>query len=113
MRLTKTVLYTGLLVLSVALLSLQADHGQPWNKKMQTIPGKIECEFYDRGGEGIAYHDSDSINNGSGKLNPINGDPLNEFRMGEGVDISYTKANGIDNNPYNKTEPALNQLYVG
>ena len=33
--------------------------------------------------------------------------------MKEGVDISYTKSGGIDNNPFNKTEPVINQLYVG
>jgi len=81
--------------------------------KKQTIPGKIECEFYDRGGEAIAYHDSDAINNGSGKLNPANGTYLNEFRMHEGVDISYTKENNVDNNPFNRVMPAMEQLYVG
>lgn len=84
---------------------------QPW--KLQTIPGKIECEFYDKDGEGISYHDSDMINNGSGKLNPANGSYLNEFRMHEGVDISYTKSNNIDNNPYSKVPPLMDQLYVG
>ena len=84
---------------------------KPW--QTQTIPGKIECEWYDKGGEGIAYHDADSINNGSGKLNPINGNPLNEFRIHEGVDISYTKRSGIDDNPYGKVNPVMNQLYVG
>jgi len=85
--------------------------GLPW--KTQVIPGKIECGFYDRGGEGIAYHDADSINNGSGKLNPANGSYLNEFRMHEGVDLSYTKSNNIDNNPFSKTMPLMDQLYVG
>jgi hypothetical protein len=85
--------------------------GKLWT--VQTIPGRIECEAYDRGGEGIAYHDSDSINNGSGKLNPVNDNPLNAYRMNEGPDISYTKSGNIDNNPYNKSEPVLNQLYVG
>ena len=86
---------------------------KPWKQKAQQIPGRIECEFYDLGGEGVAYHDSDSINNGSGKLNPANGDFLNEFRMKEGVDISFTKSRNIDNHPFNKVEPQLNQLYVG
>jgi Carbohydrate binding module (family 6) len=81
--------------------------------KRQEIPGRIECEYYDQGGEGIAYHDTDSINQGSGKLNPANGSFLHEFRMKEGVDISYTKTGGIDNNPYNKVNPDSNQLYVG
>jgi hypothetical protein len=81
--------------------------------QVQSIPGKIECELYDTGGELVAYHDSDSINNGSGKLNPANGNFLNEFRMKEGVDISYTKSGAIDNNPFNRSEPIMNQLYVG
>ncbi len=87
--------------------------GKPWQNKPQQIPGKVECEFYDLGGEGVAYHDSDSINNGSGKLNPANGNYLNEFRMKEGVDISYTKSHDIDNNPYSKVFPKMDQLYVG
>src|ERR1700761_6341600 len=87
--------------------------GKPWQNKAQQIPGRMECEYYDEGGEGIAYHDSDSINNGSGKLNPANGSYLNEFRMKEGVDISYTKTGDIDNNHYNKVPRDMNQFYVG
>jgi Carbohydrate binding module (family 6) len=89
------------------------ENGNPWQNKMQQIPGRIECELYDEGGEGVAYHDADSINNGSGKLNPANGNFLNEFRMHEGVDISYTKDNNVDNNTYNKVMPQVNQLYLG
>jgi len=51
----------------------------------QIIPGKLQCEYYDSGGEGIAYHDSDSINSGSGRLNPSDGTYLNEFRIKEAV----------------------------
>ena len=89
--------------------------GRAWNDTIQQIPGKIQCEFYDLGGEGVAYHDSDSINNGSGMLNPSDGQFLNEFRKGEGVDISYTKFRNppIDNNSFNVVEPIMNQLYVG
>ena len=86
--------------------------GKPFNDKKQHIPGRMECEYFDVGGEGVAYHDTDSLNNGSGKLNPANGNFLNEFRMKEGVDISYTKTREIDNNPY-KTIPDSNQLYIG
>ncbi len=85
--------------------------GEPW--KTQEIPGKIECALYDKGGEGIAYHDSDSINSGSGKLNPVNGNFLNEFRMKESADISYTKSGGIDDNPFNKFKPVSGQFYLG
>lgn len=86
---------------------------RPWQGKPQHIPGRVQCEFYDEGGEGVAYHDTDSVNHGSGQLNPVNGTLLNEFRMKEGVDISYTKSGNIDNNPYNFVTPAIGQLYVG
>ena len=80
------------------------------------IPGKILCAYYDLGGEGVAYHDTDAKNNGSGALNPADGSYLNEFRMGEGVDTSYTKFDRktqIDDNPYNKVVPPADLLYVG
>src|SRR6202035_4705204 len=57
----------------------------------QRIPGRVECAAYDVGGEGVAYHDSDPVNHGSGQLNPADGTYLNEFRMHDGVDTSYTK----------------------
>jgi hypothetical protein len=38
---------------------------------------------------------------------------LNEFRINEPVDISYTKPNGTDDNPFNFVEPVMHQLYVG
>lgn len=84
-----------------------------YTKGIQTIPGKIQCEYYDLGGEGIAFHDSDSINSGSGNLNPLNGSAFNEFRMNESVDISYTKSGGVDDNPFNLVKPEMNKLYVG
>jgi hypothetical protein len=80
----------------------------------QKIPGRVECAYYDRGGEGAAYHDADAKNNGSGSLNPADGSYLNQFRMNEGVDISYTKFHDqIDNNPFDVVQPLENQLYVG
>jgi hypothetical protein len=80
----------------------------------QQVPGVVHCAYYDRGGEGIAYHDSDAKNNGSGALNPADGSYLNEFRKDEGVDISYTKTqNDTDTSPYNKVQPDANLLYVG
>jgi hypothetical protein len=82
----------------------------------QKIPGRVYCAYYDRGGEGVAYHDSDAKNNGSGALNPANGAYLNEFRMAEGVDISYTKFKldpQIDDNAFEKVQPPPNLLYVG
>jgi len=81
----------------------------------QIIPGKLQCEYYDFGGEGVAFHDTDSINSGSGQLNPADGTYLNEFRINEPVDISYTKFRdpAIDNTTYNFVQPEKDQLYVG
>ena len=87
--------------------------GKPWNNQPQQVPGKVQCELYDLRGEGIAYHDKDTMNNGSENLNPANGTFLNEFRMKEAVDISYTKARDIDNSPYNVVEPVMGELYAG
>src|SRR5262245_19006336 len=79
----------------------------------QQIPGRLECEYFDLGGEGVAFHDIDSTNSGSGKLNPADGNYLNEFRMNEAVDISYTKYRDarIDNSPYNFVPQDSNKLY--
>lgn len=80
---------------------------------VQIIPGKVQCEYYDFGGEGIAYHESDSVNSGSGNYNPADGTYLNEFRINESVDISYTKSGDIDDNIFNMVDPEMNQLYIG
>ncbi len=84
-------------------------HGGP-----QRIPGRVCCAYYDFGGEGVTYHDTDAKNNGSGGLNPADGTYLNGFRMSEGVDTSYTKFHDqIDNNPFDLVQPPEGQLYVG
>ena len=79
----------------------------------QRIPGPVFCAYYDQGGEGVAYHDTDSENQGSGKLNPADGSYLNEFRRNEGVDISYTKPLNDLESPCNRMKPPLGLLYVG
>jgi len=110
------ILFCALLFVSVYSCNTErktAGKGKAWQNKMQEVPGRIEFEFYNEGGEGIAYHDSDTVNNGSGRLNPANGTYLNEFRMKEGVDISYTKSNLIDDNVYKQVPRELNKLYVG
>jgi hypothetical protein len=117
----------GIVILSILLFnrchynnSIGNYKGTPFTDSVykigvQIIPGKLQCEYYDLGGEGISYHDSDSINSGSGHLNPSDGSYLNEFRISEAVDISYTKFRelAIDNNSFNFVEPEKDQLYVG
>ena len=85
----------------------------------QVIPGRIECAFYDLGGEGVAYHDTEAINILSGVLNQQKGhqrpaaNPYYwNFRRDEGVDISYTKDIADYNHP-NMFSPDVNQLYIG
>jgi hypothetical protein len=99
---------------------LNGFEGTPYSDSLysggaQTIPGTLQCEYYDFGGEGIGYHDTDSINSGSGRLNPVDGSYLHSFRINEPVDISYTKFRdpAIDNTPYNFVSPEKDQLYVG
>jgi hypothetical protein len=78
------------------------------------VPGRVMCAYYDVGGEGVAYHDSDAKNHGSGTLNPAGGTYLNQFRMNEGVDTSYAKFHDqIDNHPYNLVLPPENLFCVG
>jgi hypothetical protein len=89
-------------------------HDERYHGGAQAIPGRVQCAYFDLGGEGVAYHDTTAKNEGSGGLNPADGSYLNEFRMHEAVDTSYTKFHdAIDNNPYNKIVPEENQLYVG
>lgn len=86
----------------------------------QIIPGKLECAYYDFGGEGVAYHDFESANLGNGGLNlythhqrPHATPYFWEFRKDEGVDISYTKDFADYSHTNNNYTPAINQLYVG
>jgi len=58
--------------------------GTPW-----AIPGIVEAENYDNGGEGIAYHDEDAEQHGAW---------MNNFRPTEGVDVEPTNdATGVSN----------------
>src|SRR6516164_8665207 len=86
-------------------------HDSHYHDGAQRIPGRVMCAYYDLGGEGVAYHDADATNHGSGALNPADGSYLNEFRMGEGVDTSYTKFGRdpqIDDTQYDKVTPEAN-----
>jgi hypothetical protein len=93
--------------------------GEPYHDSIhgrdpQRIPGRVQCAFFDLGGEGVAYHTADTRNHGSGELNPANGTYLNEFRMSEAIGTSYTKYHdAIDRNPFNTVQPPEGLLYVG
>ena len=116
---------TGLLGPGAARAAVPEDYkGKPFQDSVykggaQVIPGKVECAYYDLGGEGVAYHDTDAINHGSGELNqqkdhqrPHATAYLWNFRKDEGMDISYVKDFADLNHP-NPVDPPKNQLYVG
>ena len=65
--------------LSLLLVSGKAQQA-PYNGTNSKIPGKIEIEHFDVGGEGVAYHDVDPENNG------VSGGST--YRVDEGVDIN-------------------------
>ena len=112
-------------LLSAVRAEVPADYrGKPFadavhKTGMPNIPGIVQCALYDLGGEGVAYHDTDPTNNGSGKLNLEKGHQrahANEyiwsFRKDEGVDLSFVK-DWADLNHTNLVSPHVNQLYIG
>jgi hypothetical protein len=123
------ILGTGIITILICLQSNTTIppgyKGKPYkdsvyNRGPQIIPGTIECAYYDMGGEGVAYHDFEPINKGSGELNKL---PEHQrpqatayhwnFRKDEAVDISYTKDFADYNHTDNYFTPPLNQLYIG
>ncbi len=56
----------------------------PLGNAPATIPGKIEIENFDTGGEGIAYHDNSTANQG------------NQYRTNEGVDLENCNEGGFN-----------------
>ncbi|MFM7022388.1 MAG: putative Ig domain-containing protein, partial [Flavobacteriales bacterium] len=64
---------TATLIITISNISTSPYLGTPW-----PIPGNIEVENYDNGGEGLAYHDNDVINSGG------------QQRTAEGVDVENT-----------------------
>ena len=85
---------------------------------IQTIPGKIECAYYDLGGQGVAYNDREEKNLGSGEYNYQDGhcdgagEYICRFRENEGVDISFTKS-FLDFTENNIVTPPERQLFIG
>jgi hypothetical protein len=123
-----------LLGLGFALAMPPGYKGKPFHDQFHksgppSIPGTLQCALYDLGGEGVAYHDSDQVNQGS-KLNHtefMSGGPNGVltkhcrpgtpeytcfFREREAVDISYTKDFADFNHP-NLFDPPKQQLYLG
>jgi len=86
------------------------------------IPGRVQCAYFDYGGEGVAFH-SDGTNHGNHDFNLVeHRGPkcrlyISQFRANEGVSISFTSPEHKDH-WYPKDIPApfapeTNQLYIG
>jgi len=61
-------------------LSVKTNSDGPYLGKPFAIPGNIEVEYFDKGGEGIAYHDATPEHTGA------------SFRADEGIDLAATTA---------------------
>ena len=69
---------------TIFLPAYQSKVRKPFLGAPANIPGTIEAENFDYGGEGLAYHDSDPANLGGA------------YRPAEGVDISNMNGNGYE-----------------
>jgi hypothetical protein len=81
-------------------------------KGVQKIPGAIYPAYFDKGGEGVAYHDVSKNNDGSNGLNKGGNKYVDQFRRDESVDISYTK-DFADKWEGQKAFPPMDELYLG
>jgi len=119
------VAWICLSALAVSHAALPTDYqGKPFADDFHktgapSIPGIVQCALYDLGGEGVACHDTDATNNGSGKLNLEPGHQrahasayLWHFRKDESVDLSFVK-DWADLNHTNLVSPHINQHYIG
>ncbi len=62
----------------------------PFNDTLHVIPGIIEAEDFDKGGEGFTYHDSNKLNL-AGQYRPDEGVDIYD-RLGEGYHVGNTLA---------------------
>jgi beta-xylosidase len=69
---------------TIQLVKQTREHGTPFGSAPVAIPGTIETENYDRGGQGIAFSDNDVVNSG------------NQSRMKEAVDIENSSTGGFN-----------------
>jgi len=79
----KLVLFTLPICLAVTIPAFASYGGSPYTGAAVTIPGTIEAENFDNGGEGVAFHDSNNINSGGQYRNT-------------GVDIEAASSGGYD-----------------
>jgi hypothetical protein len=127
---TKAVLRLAVLGLTTTTLAgVPAGYkGTPFHDDVvktypQKIPGQLQFEYYDIGGDNVAYHGCNALNGGVNDGAALNGPSqqncpdqttqyICQFRSHEPVAISYTKT-CCDQSEYNKVPQILKQMYVG
>ena len=79
-----TVLPQEMLVDWVRVYAYEPPTQTPYLGQARAIPGVIQAEDFDNGGEGLAYHDCDGANQGGA------------YRASEGVDLEACSEGGFD-----------------
>ena len=79
----------------IIMLAATSVHAQPASSPFHgaplQVPGTIEVEDFDEGGEGIAYHDSDAVNT-TGAYRTTGVDIQSTTDTGGGYNVSYIVA---------------------
>jgi len=86
-------------------LAPQANPGTPYHDTPSSIPGIIQAEDFDQGGEGVAYHDADPGNNG-GQYRQTDVDLEVCGDAGGGYDVGWVRPGEWLNYTVNVTAPA-------
>jgi hypothetical protein len=66
----------------ISVTAASGGDGSPWGGTAAAIPGTIQSENYNTGGEGVAYHDLEAANQGG------------QYRASEGVDLEVCTDTG-------------------
>ena len=76
-------------IAATAAPAVEAPHGgKPW-----PIPGTVELEDYDAGGEGLGFHDADGVNKGGAAYRPGDGVGIEDCTdLGGGYSVGWTAA---------------------
>ncbi len=83
----------------------------PFTGVAQMVPGTIQAEDFDGGGEGISYHDSDASNNGN-QYRATGVDIENCSDAGGGYNVGWTSANEWLNYSINAAVDGLYTLQI-
>ena len=65
----------------------------PYGTTAIAIPGTIEAERFDKGGEGLSFHDSDSKDEGDASNKRTDGEGVDLVKGNSGTVIGYTAVN--------------------